>query len=333
MTVTTRAPRTHVRAIAALGITVALVAAGCGDDDDATEATPAAIDTETSDSAAAGDAPAATDAPVETEPAGTDAPATTEAAESSESSPSSVAPESSDAPPDAHVAAFCDASFEAEATATIGPDVDFETATPEEIQAATAEFAATLEPQLDAVVAAAPADIAEDVETLVGFVREGLDTGEDTSSDPDYMAADESIDVYVAESCGYETIEVSGVEYAFENLPTTLDAGRTSFAFTNEGEEVHEMVLFRINDDVTESIEELLALPEEEAFSKATFAGVTFSAQGGTDTETIELTPGRYGAVCFLPVGTMDMSELEGEEEPAGPPHFTAGMVAEFTVT
>ena len=223
--------------------------------------------------------------------------------------------------------------MDAEGTALQGPDVDFETATPEEITAATAEFAAVLEPKLDAALATAPDEIASDVETLVGLVREGLESGDDTSSDPEYLAADESIDVFVAGSCGYETVDVSAVEYSFQNLPSSLPAGRTAFAFTNEGEEIHEMVLFRINDDVTESIEELLALPEEEALAKVVFAGVTFSAQGGTDTETIELAPGRYGAVCFIPVGTMDMTALQSEEEPSGPPHFTAGMQAEFTVT
>jgi hypothetical protein len=292
MTPTPHVRRARVRAIAALGMTLALVAAGCGDDDDATTDTPAATDT----------------------PSVTDAPGTT------------GAPDGPDA------AAFCDAALAAEATAIQGPAVDFDTATPEEIDAAMAEFAATLDPQLDAALSTAPDEIAPEVETLVGLVREGLETGDDASSDPEYQAADESIDVYVADSCGYDTVEVSAVEYAFENLPTSLPAGRTSFAFTNDGEEIHEMVVVRINDDVTETLEELLAAPEEEALTKVQFAGVMFSAQGGTDTETIQLAPGRYAAVCFIPIGTTDMTALEGEEEPSGPPHFTGGMQAEFTV-
>ena len=214
-----------------------------------------------------------------------------------------------------------------------GPAVDFETATPEEIDAAMADYAATLDPQLDTALSTAPDDIAPDVETLVGLVREGLESGDDASSDREYRAADESIDVYVADSCGYDTIEVSAVDYSFQNLPTTFEAGRTSFAFTNDGAEIHEMVVVRINDDVTESLEELFAGPEEEVLTKVQFAGVMFGAQGGTDTETIELTPGRYAAVCFIPVGTTDMTALEGEQEPSGPPHFTAGMQAEFTVS
>ena len=325
MTLTRHARRAHVRAIAAIGLTLALVAAGCGDDDDATV-----------DTSAATDATAATTADGTQAPDDTDAPAATESTASTESTDApepTGAPETTAASTEADAAAFCDAALDAEGTAMQGPAVDFETATPEEIAAATEEFATVLEPKLDAALATAPDEIASDVETLVGLVREGLETGDDTSSDPEYLAADESIDVFVADSCGYDTIDVSAVEYAFENLPSTLPAGRTAFAFTNEGEEIHEMVLFRINDDVTETIEELLALPEEEALAKVEFVGVTFSAQGGTDTETIELTPGRYGAVCFIPVGTMDMTALQSEEEPSGPPHFTAGMQAEFTVT
>ena len=49
-------------------------------------------------------------------------------------------------------------------------------------------------------------------------------------------------------------------------------------------------------------------------------------------------TPGRYFAVCFLPQGATPelMAQMEGPESSlppgAGPPHFMAGMVQEFTV-
>ncbi len=323
MTPTPHVRRAHVRAIAALGLTLALVAAGCGDDDDATTDTPAAADAPSSTTPA-------TDAPVATSAPSDDTTAPTEATDATDTTGAPASTDASDAP---DAAAFCDAALAAEATALQGPAVDFETATPEEIDAAMAEYAATLDPQLDAALSTAPDEIAPDVETLVGLVRDGFESGDDPSSDPEYMAADESIDVYVADSCGYETVEVSAVDYSFQNLPATLDAGRTTFAFTNDGEEIHEMVVVRINDDVTETLEELLALPEEEALTKVQFAGVMFSAQGGTDTETIEMAPGRYAALCFIPVGTTDMSALESEEAPSGPPHFTAGMQAEFTVS
>ncbi len=167
---------------------------------------------------------------------------------------------------------------------------------------------------------------------MTDLVRSSLATAEDVASDPDYRAADERVDVFIADSCGYDTIEVSAVEYTFENLPTSVPAGRTSFVFTNNGAEIHEMVVFRIDDDVTETIGEILAL-EDDASSKVQFIGSTVGAQGETDTETLELTPGRYAALCFIPVGTTDATNVGESEEPPGPPHFTAGMQAEFTVT
>ena len=119
---------------------------------------------------------------------------------------------------------------------------------------------------------------------------------------------------------------------AFQGLPSSLPAGRTTFAFTNSGAEIHEMVVFRINDGVTETIDELLALPEEEALAKVQFAGSTFAAQGVTDIETLELTRGKYVALCFVPVGTTEVETDDGNDEPLGPPHFTEGMQAAFTV-
>lgn len=133
-----------------------------------------------------------------------------------------------------------------------------------------------------------------------------------------------------------DTLEVTGVEYEFQGLDDEVEAG-TELTFTNEGNEVHELALMRINDDETRSIEELLQLPEEEAMQAVTFVGVSV-APPGEDGEIMEgdLTvaePGRYVAICFIPVGTTEMPEgpPEGGED-GPPPHFTQGMVQEFTV-
>ena len=190
-------------------------------------------------------------------------------------------------------------------TFTKGPAVDFATATTDEIAAAVDEHAASVDPLLDEAIEVAPASIASDVETVVGFIRSSLASGADVTRDPEYRAADERVDLFIADSCGYDTIDVSAVEYSFENLPTALPAGRTAFSFTNDGEEIHEMVVFRIDDEATETVEELLALPEDEVFSKIELIGATFSVQGETDTETFELTPGRYVAFV-LRAGRLD---------------------------
>jgi hypothetical protein len=271
------------------------------------------------------DTPGSGTAPDATQPPASDPPPTT-------TQPATEPPPPTQ-PIDAGTLAFCDAVVAAEATFTRGPLVDFATATPEEIDAAVAEHEATLDSLLGATAAASPAGIAPDVATVVDFVRSSLASGEDVASDPDYRAADERVDVFVADSCGYRTVEVSAVEYSFDTIPTSLPAGRTTFVFTNNGAEIHEMVVFRINDGVTETVDELLALPEDEAFEKVTFTGATFGVQRETDTETFELTPGRYVALCFVPIGTTEVEPDDADVAEPGPPHFTEGMQAEFTVS
>lgn len=160
------------------------------------------------------------------------------------------------------------------------------------------------------------------------------------------------------------TVAVSGVEYAFTGLPTSVPAG-TTLTFTNDGAEIHELVLNRLADGVTESFEELMALNE---------SGVDLAAEGYIDTEfgdqmllavsgqtaegAITLDQeGRYVALCFIPTGLetakleelgVDISTLGPGTDPStlspeaqafigevmgNPPHMAQGMIQEFVVT
>lgn len=141
-----------------------------------------------------------------------------------------------------------------------------------------------------------------------------------------------------------ETVEVTGIDYAFEGIPTEVEAG-TEFTFTNGSDkEAHEMVLMKIKEGETRTIDELLALPEDEAEQVAEFQGVAV-AMPGEDGEVLEgelvaADAGRYAVLCFIPVGAdpaamAEAMESEGpppEDPNAGPPHFVQGMKAEFTV-
>ena len=55
--------------------------------------------------------------------------------------------------------------------------------------------------------------------------------------------------------------------------PREVPAGPTILTAEATGEEVHEIIIARINDDVTLTLEELLALPEEESDTMVTFTG------------------------------------------------------------
>jgi len=224
-------------------------------------------------------------------------------------------------------AEFCETAVDTEAAVLVGPEVDFETATPEEIQAALEEYGAQLEPQLAELEEAAPDDVSDHVTTLTGLVRESLASGDDTAFEqPAFIEADNGIDEYMLAECGYEQLEATGVNYEYEGLPDTVPAGVVAVTFSNEGDELHEIGVARINDDVTLPVEQVLALPEEQIFASLQLAGIAFAAPGESETTFMRMEPGRYGAACFVPQGTTH------DTEGTGPPHFTLGMFAEFTV-
>lgn len=182
------------------------------------------------------------------------------------------------------------------------------------------------EPVIAAFEASAPEGLADAAKALGGAYRD-LASGE---GDPSAFGSTKVIKASADIADGYfdgcdlaETLDVDGVDYGFEGLPATIDAGRVGLRFTNrtEHDEPHEMVLFKKSAGVTESAEELLELPEEESMSKVSMQGVVFADQPDqTVVAMYDLEPGQYMAVCFIPVG--------GGED--GPPHFTSGMVAEF---
>ena len=133
-------------------------------------------------------------------------------------------------------------------------------------------------------------------------------------------------------------ITVSGKDYRFEGMPATVESG-TVLGFRNDGQELHEMAVYRRNNDVTQSFEDILALPPDEGIKLVTEAGVVFAAPGEAATDTVTVTePGDYVMLCFVPVGmkelpSQDPNASPGDTPPAdGPPHFTQGMIHTFTV-
>jgi hypothetical protein len=204
---------------------------------------------------------------------------------------------------------------------------------------------AMIEPAVAAVTEAAPADIAEAVAAAIA------NAPMDGPPTPEFNAAYGEMIDYVKANCGFAAVEVLATEYAFGGLPEELASGPTVVSLTNNGEEMHEIILVRKNDGVTASAEELLALPEDEALAQVQMVGMAFAAPGETGHTVADLAPGDYIAVCFIPEGTtpevleqMMAAESGGPTGATGPegsapmgseppPHFVHGMVQEFTVT
>lgn len=225
--------------------------------------------------------------------------------------------------PSAEIAAFCDKYVDVQGLLTSGPD-----------EADPMPWVEELTAGLEGLQADAPEGISGAVTGMAGALLEPVSNLDEeafmeaTMSDS-YAEDTTAIDEFVVAECQFRSVSVTAVDFAYEADLDGLEAGQVAFDFSNDGTEFHEMALIRINDDTTETVEELLALPEEEAMAKTTFMGVSFAAPGEGGTMYADLDPGRYAVICFIPTGS---TSLEAAETADGPPHFTHGMVTEFTV-
>lgn len=211
----------------------------------------------------------------------------------------------------ASVDAFCEAELDVEA-------------------AVATEDPKAIEPAFAALQQAAPEEISATVETAISEASKFLAAGSEPTEE--FYTAYAEVVGYVSDNCGFATLDVLAKDYSFGGIGPDVPAGPTVVNLTNDCKELHEIALIRKNDDVTESFEELLALPEEEAMTKTTSAGAAFAFPGDVGHTVVDLQPGEYIAVCFIPVGLTPEVAQSGEE-PHGAPHFTKGMQLEFTVS
>jgi hypothetical protein len=145
-------------------------------------------------------------------------------------------------------------------------------------------------------------------------------------------------------------LRISARDYAYDGVPATIASG-TPIALTNSStREAHELTAFRLPEGEARPVKELVALPPEELgallLGAPTLALVAEPSANGEvvlgDGALHE--PGRYLFVCFIPVGAKPDEVLAAMQKAAadpsagppqiegGPPHMTAGMIAEVEV-
>ncbi|WP_040496277.1 hypothetical protein [Ilumatobacter nonamiensis] len=169
--------------------------------------------------------------------------------------------------------------------------------------------------------------------------------GDDAGANSAVPTTETTTDHSTARAHDDTTVTIDGIDYGFENVPASIPAG-TRLGFRNtSANELHELVAFRLETDA--SLDELVTRPPAEL--EATLGEpvtVMLQAPGAPETTVAvgdgTLTePGRYVLMCFIPVGAdpdeyMAAVAAAGGGKPegvaGGPPHFTAGMVAEIAV-
>ena len=176
---------------------------------------------------------------------------------------------------------------------------------------------------------AAPEEIADESGVIVTAVQA---SAEDPAAmeTPEVSGALEVVGTAVFDGCDVdEKLEVSGIDYAFEDLPDEIDAGRVAIQFTNDSEagEPHELVIATGADG--QSASDLAGLPIDQLFQQARPVAVAFTnAPDQTATTLVDLEPGEYLVICTLPVGGF----TDDQEGPPADPHSAHGMVSTLTV-
>ena len=116
-------------------------------------------------------------------------------------------------------------------------------------------------------------------------------------------------------------VRVTASEYAFQ-MPDTLTAGPTTFTLANTGVELHHLQLVKLEEGKT--VADFAALePGAPPPAWMVMLGGPNPVVGGREiTNTVDLAPGNYVAICFIP------SPPPGDLKP----HVAKGMIRPFTV-
>ena len=219
--------------------------------------------------------------------------------------------------PTPDVTAFCDAGLKVDRA--INAASQSNRPTQKQLQAVTSA--------LDQAQTAAPGDIAPDVQSIAAIIQNAIQNNQNATQNPTFEQNLTAISQYRYNNCGYNQVQVTGTEYAFQGLPKTLPAGKTAIQFTDTGAELHMLAVFRVK--TTDSVKNLLQQGRKAAKKIQTVGEADVTTLGGTAYVFADLKPGRYGAVCFFPVGATDPSKLNN---PNGTPHWKKGMYQEFKV-
>jgi hypothetical protein len=222
-------------------------------------------------------------------------------------------------PPTPEATAFCDAGLKVDKTFAAAGASN---------KPPTKKQQQAIEQALTQALNVAPPEVAADVQSIQGIIQSALQSKQDPSENPTFQQNLSAIDQYRYNSCGYNQVQVTGIDYEFQGLPKTLPAGKTAIQFTDAGAELHMLDLFRIKSK--DSLKKLLGLPEKEAAKKTEEVGsADVTTLGGTAYLFADLKTGRYGAVCFFPVGATSLDALQNSK---GAPHWKEGMYQEVKV-
>jgi uncharacterized cupredoxin-like copper-binding protein len=188
--------------------------------------------------------------------------------------------------------------------------------------------------QVEAYADAAPSELDEPLDVIMTRLEESDGNFTALFGDPDALAAFDELDAFEVEHCGKAPdegpeqdpsvtvldpdatrVDLEARDFEFEgDYPSA--SGRYSFVMTNEGEEVHLMILVHMEEDA--DIDEMLESQGEAGVIEVFESDV--AAPGDEAVLTADLVAGRWVMLCPIP-------SQDGES------HYKKGMIDEFTIS
>ena len=115
------------------------------------------------------------------------------------------------------------------------------------------------------------------------------------------------------------TVTMTIADYSF-NTDTALTAGRQMVKVVNNGPQVHEVTVIKLDSAKTlDDLEKFMDTYKGDVPAK-TMGGITAVRPGTTNYFELNLTPGNYILICFVP------------DSKDGKPHFAHGMLQQLTI-
>ena len=179
-------------------------------------------------------------------------------------------------------------------------------------------------PSLEAFPESLPSDLQPQGSSVVDALSAAFEGDPEAMSSPEFELAFGSVGDAMWEGCEAQSrLDVTGVDYGFEGLPSKVPSGMMALRFTNgtSSAEPHELlILARPTAEMT-PIEEIAEMSPDEIMTDYPMVGVAFAETAdASSTSFIDLPAGSYIVICTIPVG--------GGE--TGDPHAAHGMIAEL---
>lgn len=213
------------------------------------------------------------------------------------------------------LAEYCDLAneiYEADDFPTADQLTRYKAVAPAEIKEAADTAADALIPVEGDVIASLAAFADDDVEEPIVVINNYETAQCGLEHDPDEPLPGTSYDLDESAT----RVDVVATEFSF--AVGDVAAGNNSFVLTNEGAQAHHLLIFSLPEGMTA---EEAVQSEEEDNGVEEVAGTRLAAPGGEDEEivTVDLAPGNYAFVCFLPGADFT-------------PHAFTGMAIDVTV-